>query len=196
MDTKLKENEVEFLHSLTEDQVQNWMGLIAYMKGRGNCNYDHSGFSSQNANGYCALSYAIRADIVPLISNELDIYMNMCDKKFGENSFEYFFSALENIGENFIIFRLASERNIDLEACKAKEAAEVLDAFIKMRDVKDYKKITLYWYDGNIDNFASKDDVKSFLELNPHRTNQVKKLTGTMLIPRTVYDEIIEEITL
>lgn len=193
MNFTIPEKLKKFAYTLSSEQKKNWDALIKFMF-ECDSDYDHSDFNPNEYAAYCALSYAIQAELIEYQGNEFDSYEAVTNKVFGKDAFDYIFSYNDATEDFFNFFKSVYGSNATLDNVNSRFVAEILEKIIHCHN--NEQKITVHWKTNVKDRFPSLDSFREFLELNPHRKNSYRKIILTKKVERIVYDEVEEVITL
>ena len=204
-------NQQTFLANLTELQKDNWRKLVEGIRAYGsadsdNC-YHHIQWQPDKHDdmlGRCAYSiavwYGITNEKAEKYSTWEDVDRFAMATAFGQDAFTYVFdgeSSFAKMLDNHDDHEATSDDDWDCFTI-----ADLLSEFVfgsKINAIQqegEIKAFTIHWKSSQKDNFASLEHLTSFLELNPQRAKGYRKITVTKLMPRTVYDEVVEVVTL
>lgn len=195
---------IDLISNMTPAHRANWRRLIAFMRVQ-DMTYYQSNFSGSNADGGCALSYAIAAGIVPVNHggpNDFSRYDNIADETFGFGAFDSIFGASSYPDEDLAAHEEHDLADIcyhvhgmdNLKGVSSSSVANALEAILDLDD--KISKVTVHWKSNQKDNFSSVESLREFMDLNPHRKKGYRKITQTRLVERIIHEEVTETITL
>jgi hypothetical protein len=189
----------DFVKCLNAAQKKNWVTLIAHIR-KGEYIYNHDNYEIDKAynSSRCALSFAYTYDILhgaddSSFNQTIEESSEAIDEFFGEDAVAIVFEGGSTFGE-YLNEHTNEGEGADLDG---EHAAKLLSDFLGFgAEHGDAKFVTIHWKSNQTDNFESVEALQSFLDLNPKRAQGYRKITVTKLVPRTVYDEVVETITL
>jgi hypothetical protein len=199
MDTK------DFTSKLTAAQIDNWKKLVEYIS-EADFGYDHGQYDTDvhDRTGYrCALSFAAMANLFDRTSDTglgyddynygmvIDEFGDSIEEAFGEGSCDVVFHGYSDFDK--FLHRAIDNDTFDNSSV---QAAEHLAKFLGLENLttSDEIYVTVHWKSNQKDRFESLEALKSYFSLNPHRKKGYRKVTVTKMVPRTVYDEVVETI--
>lgn len=190
-----------FIDNLGLDHRRHWKKLIGHIRDS-KCGYDHSSFldDEENTTPCCALSHAILHDMLGDVTIEHyysfkqhNVYK--VEEMFGDEAFEKVFNEDSDF-HNYLKVYCLNYDNPDA-AFDKNIVADALSKFLGFDDLsKKIKHVTVHWKNHRQDHFENMEALESYFNLNPQRANTYRKITQTYLSPRTVYDEVTEEVEL